>query len=596
MLAAATRRFLIRSILSHATALQPRFWPKTHVYGVLAATLILTSSVAHIAYIASPNALDLAPDEAHYWLWSQDLDASYYSKGPLIAWLIRGSTELLGDWSRSHFGSEVFAIRFPAAVCGGLLLLSIYVLTARCFRDERLALLVLLFALTIPVLSAGQTIMTIDAPFTCCWGWALVLGHRALYCNSGRTWLALGLIVGVGMLAKFTMVLWPISFALFLLASSHHRRSLRTRNFWLMMLVAASCCLPMLWWNWNHEWVSLRHLERHAGINEPTGIQWLGPLKYVAGQLGLLMGFWFVVWAVGMIRWRPAIFTPSPPASGGEGWGEGGERPPIASLSSPHPHSLSPEAGERGAGPYLWFLSAPVFLWFAAFSLITDVQLNWPVTAYLSGMVLAGAWLYRHCSEGSRFKRRLLVGSAVCFGILGLAMSVLMRDSSLVRPMLAHLAGKPAADNPTPLRQIDPTCRMRGWHELGRQVDAIRANLRLEGIEPVIAASRWNYTSELAFYCNGHPPVYSLGSALWDRHSQFDIWRPNPIADAEQFRGRTFIYLDVGGRPPDIEKAFERVEPSRRIWYEENGQPIAFWDVTVCRGYKGMKASNKGKY
>ena len=43
--------------------------------------------------------------------------------------------------------------------------------------------------------------MTIDAPYSCCWGWALVLGHRAVFrCRRGA-WPLLGLIVGLGILA-----------------------------------------------------------------------------------------------------------------------------------------------------------------------------------------------------------------------------------------------------------------------------------------------------------------------------------------------------------------------------------------------------------
>ena len=39
---------------------------------------------------------DLAPDEGHYWDWSRHLDWSYYSKGPLIAWIIRAGCEVFG--------------------------------------------------------------------------------------------------------------------------------------------------------------------------------------------------------------------------------------------------------------------------------------------------------------------------------------------------------------------------------------------------------------------------------------------------------------------------------------------------------------------
>ena len=58
--------------------------------------------------------LELAPDEAHYWDWSRHLDWSYYSKGPLVAWLIRASCELFGPLSLELTGSLAAAVRLPA--------------------------------------------------------------------------------------------------------------------------------------------------------------------------------------------------------------------------------------------------------------------------------------------------------------------------------------------------------------------------------------------------------------------------------------------------------------------------------------------------
>ena len=40
---------------------------------------------------------DLFVDEAQYWFWSQNLDLGYYSKPPMIAWVIRAMTELSGS-------------------------------------------------------------------------------------------------------------------------------------------------------------------------------------------------------------------------------------------------------------------------------------------------------------------------------------------------------------------------------------------------------------------------------------------------------------------------------------------------------------------
>src|ERR1041385_1171317 len=133
----------------------------TYRYAALA--LIVAVTLLRLLYLACYCPLDLAPDEAHYWDWSRDLDFGYYSKGPLVAWLIRASCACLGD--------TVFAIRLPAALCGGLLLLGLHTLTRQVYRNDRLALAATALASTVPLVAAGASLMTIDAPFTCAWMW-----------------------------------------------------------------------------------------------------------------------------------------------------------------------------------------------------------------------------------------------------------------------------------------------------------------------------------------------------------------------------------------------------------------------------------------
>src|SRR5215470_19668631 len=104
-----------------------RFW------ALLAGVLIVAAAVLRCIYLAAFCPLDLAPDEAHYWDWSRHLDWSYYSKGPLVAWLIRLGCALAGPWSQALAGSEVLAVRLPAVLCGGLRLVSLYVLTVQVY-------------------------------------------------------------------------------------------------------------------------------------------------------------------------------------------------------------------------------------------------------------------------------------------------------------------------------------------------------------------------------------------------------------------------------------------------------------------------------
>src|SRR5437588_209567 len=104
-----------------------------------AMTLIALAAVVRLAYLTFDCPLDLAPDEAHYWDWSRQLDWSYYSKGPLVAWLIRASCELFGPLSQTLVGSNMLAVRLPAVACGTLMLVGLYVLTFQVYRNDKLA-------------------------------------------------------------------------------------------------------------------------------------------------------------------------------------------------------------------------------------------------------------------------------------------------------------------------------------------------------------------------------------------------------------------------------------------------------------------------
>ncbi|GIW80784.1 MAG: hypothetical protein KatS3mg105_2591 [Gemmatales bacterium] len=513
-------------------------------YRLIAATLIVLSAGLHLAYLAAHFAFDLAPDEAHYWDWSRRLDWSYYSKGPLVAYLIRAGIEVAGPISRQLTQTDMWAVRLPAVLCGSLLLLSLYVLTVQVTKREKLALGVVAIALTLPLVAAGSSLMTIDAPYTCIWGWALVLGYQAAIRRSPWAWPALGLLLGLGMLAKYTMLLWLPSFGLFLLTSRRHRPLLSSFAFWAMVFIAFVCCLPILIWNAQHDWVTFRHVGGQAGVTENGGIRWLGPLNYLGTQFAVLLGFWFVVWVAAMLAYRP-------------GWDQ--------------------DEGRQ----YLWWLSMTTFAVFCLFSFKNGGgQANWPVTAYLAGLVLTANWI------ADRWQRRVIRTSVFAAAATGLLLIFCMHFTVALQPLLARISGKPSAKHPFPLRRFDPTCRIRGWRFLANEVDRVRQQLREEGIEPVLVASGWNLPGEIGFYCQGQPQVYSFGLVFGDRWSQYDLWRPNPLFDPEYFAGKTFVL--IGPSHPCLGEAFDHVEPSRIVTYQENGHPIAQWGITVCRGYRGF--------
>src|SRR5438874_6568227 len=253
------------------------------------------------------------------------------------------------------------------------------------------------------------------------------------------------------------MMLFIPSIAMFILCISSPP-DLR-RGFAIMCLVSALGGVPILIWNAQHDWVTVRHVGWQAGARE--GWHWFGPLTFVAGQFGMLLGFWFVAWAVGVWRSRPWVETSS----------------------------------DRR---FLWCMSLPTFAIFMLVSLKTTGQLNWAVTAYLSGGVLAAAWLATTVHRAWRIATLAAVA-------LGLVVTVVVHYPALSRPVLLSIVGTPTAQHPLPLRRVDPTARLRGYRTLAAAVDRLRDELRAGGEEPIVAATFWNIPGLLGVYCDGHP-------------------------------------------------------------------------------------------
>src|SRR5262249_48239329 len=157
--------------------------------------------------------------------------------------------------------------------------------------------------------------------------------------------------------------------------SPGHRRLLFQRGFWVMTGVAVACCLPILVWNLRNGWVTFLHVGRLARLHSGPAVHWGGPLGFLGGQFALLLGFWVVAWAAAMGR-----------------------------------HGPSAEPDDRLRS--LWWLSAPMFLVFLLFGFKTGGgEPNWPITAYVSGLVLTAGWLARQLEAPAGWPRRLTLAA-----------------------------------------------------------------------------------------------------------------------------------------------------------------------------------------
>src|SRR3990172_1278233 len=143
----------------------------TEGYLTIFSFLVLGATLFRLWYIYT-GPLALAPDEAHYWEWSRRLDLSYYSKGPMVAYLIFLFTRLGG-------ATELW-VRFPAVLLSSGAVVILYLTAWRLFSSHKVSFLASLTALSIPLFTAGSILMTIDAPFLFFWVLACYMAVRAV--------------------------------------------------------------------------------------------------------------------------------------------------------------------------------------------------------------------------------------------------------------------------------------------------------------------------------------------------------------------------------------------------------------------------------
>jgi 4-amino-4-deoxy-L-arabinose transferase-like glycosyltransferase len=223
--------------------------------------------------------LPLVPDEAYYWQWSRHLDASYFSKGPAVAYTIRAGTALFGDTS---LGIRFFAVLLSAGTAWQVFLL------ARRWYDEVTGLVAVLLLTVVPIYEVGAVLMTIDPLSAFFWVWAANLFSSSLERDRWRDWTGAGFALGCGFLSKYLNAVELVAFALFLLAVPRRRATFGRPGFWWMLAVAFGCTVPVWWWNARHHWASAVQLAHRGGLNGRFTIH-LSTLLHFVGAQGLVI-------------------------------------------------------------------------------------------------------------------------------------------------------------------------------------------------------------------------------------------------------------------------------------------------------------------
>lgn len=423
----------------------------------LQATLLLIAASALLRLLLASGA-GLSVDEAHYALYGLYLDWSYFDHPPLIGWLQAIALQ---------FGSSDLSMRVLPILLFSATSWVLYRVTLTLFPQAT----PWLGFISVALLQSGVMFQLIglamlpDTPLLLLGLLLLWVLHSVVVAGRVRHWLWLGILLGLAALSKYTAVTLLLTVALALLLGGQLRQ-LRSPWPWLAVLLSALLVLPILYWNYQHGWISFLY-QLHHGTGKPSwelsrfllsqGGQLLayGPGLFIFGLLALLAG---------LRRWRESgvwlCLSLAVPVLLLFGWGSGFE------MTLPHWTALG------------W----------AALT---------PLTAYWLSVRWHSLWV------------RAGVYAAGIYAVLALTLVF----SQFVTPWLLF------RDNSNPLRDL------YGWEQAAQRAEQLRVEMRTPPGAPaaVLFTDNWTYGSRLAWYARPTPVQITD-----TRYDQFDVWFGSP--------------------------------------------------------------------
>ncbi len=218
--------------------------------------IILSLILFYRIYVLYTLPYDFYFDEAYYWFWSKNFDFGYYSKPPMIAWVIALSDFVCGE--------SLFCIKLPFAVFYFLSSLLIYFTALRLY-DKRVAFYSSIAFFTLPSVFLSSIIAATDGVFLFFWALSLFLFLKALREDRLWIWISLGVSGGFGLLSKYTMILFLAGALIYL--AFRRRDVFKSRGFYISLVIAFLIFLPNLWWNFQNGFVTFLHTKENADIH-----------------------------------------------------------------------------------------------------------------------------------------------------------------------------------------------------------------------------------------------------------------------------------------------------------------------------------------
>ncbi len=370
-----------------------------------------------VVLVVSPT--EIGPDEAQYWRWSETLDFGYYSKPPLVAWVIALSTAVVGDGE--------WAIRLFSPILHGVGAFFLFLLGRGMF-DARIGAWSAVIYLLMPGIFLSSTIMSTDAVLLPPSAAALYFLWRFRDSPSLLNAALAGGLIGLAMLGKYAALYLYGGAVLAAIVDRDTRKALLSPAGAVLALASLVVLGPNLWWNVANDFATVSHTADNVNLSEAG----FGPLRvftYLQDQAAVFGPVTLLLLIAGFIF---LAGRKDKPTTTREFW--------------------------------LMCFILPPLLVILAQEIMSRAHANWAASAYPGACVLVAAWIDRAFGK-------LKVSPVLKTGIVINAIVGLLFTAIWVAPGLADATGASSAMK-----------GVRGWRETTDQLIERARDLNVSAI------------------------------------------------------------------------------------------------------------------
>ncbi len=256
------------------------------------AVLIAVTAARIAALFYSP--LGLYFDEAQYWMWSRGFAWGYFTKPPMVAWLIGATTTLTG--SDSEWAVRLGAPLVHVVAAGGVFAL------ARAMYGSWPGFWAGVGWLLLPGVFFSSSLISTDAVLLPLWAVALLAMWKLVNTRAWTWAVLLGVAFGLGVLAKYAMLYFILCTVLAARWLPPVREALGRGRGWAAALIGAAIVTPNVIWTAQNGFVTARHTAANASFDLDNMFHFDELFEFIGGQafvIGPLIFF-----ALGWALWR----------------------------------------------------------------------------------------------------------------------------------------------------------------------------------------------------------------------------------------------------------------------------------------------------